>query len=123
MSHRYLLLKTFFFFNYHVRLRGDGPAVSLEPVQLPQHGPGRRAVFVRQVEDVGQQLQVSQGQGLCGVERVLPGSGNIGALPHVRLHGLLARRLLLETGRRTTAAWKGEEEEEEGDDALFLGIT
>lgn len=32
--------------------------VVLEPVQLLQHGPGRRPVFVRQVEEVRQQLQV-----------------------------------------------------------------
>lgn len=78
------------------------PAVSLEPVQLLQHGPGCRAVLVRQVEEVGQQPQVIQGQGLRCVQRVLLESGDIGAASRV------VGPLLLETSWRTTRARRDE---------------
>lgn len=77
--------------------------MSLEPVQLLQHGPGCRAVLVRQVEEVGQQPQVIQGQGLRCVQRVLLESGHIGAASRV------VGPLLLETSWRTTRARRDEE--------------
>ena len=83
-----------------VGLCSGGRSLNLEPVQLLQHGPGRRPVFVRQVEKFRQQLQVVQGQGLGCVQRVLIRARNV-ALSHVCLHWLLFRRLLLET------SWQG----------------
>lgn len=67
----------------------------LQPVQLLQHGPGRGSVFVGQVEEVGQQGQVVQGQRFRRVQWVLLSAGNVWALGHVGLHGLLFQRVLL----------------------------
>lgn len=88
--------------HYLVWFWGSRLTVVLEPVQLPQHGPGRGPVFVRQVEEVWQKLQVVQCQRFSCVQRVLIGPGNIGALSYVCLHGLLIWRLFLETSWRTT---------------------
>lgn len=78
--------------------RGCG-AVAAEPVELVQHGDGRRAVFIRQIEELREQGEILQRQGFGCVQRVVFGSGNM----PVRLHGFFIRRLSF---RASAAGWR-----------------
>lgn len=49
----------------------DDAAVSPEPVKLPQHLHGLVAVFIRQIKELRQQVQVLNGDGFCCEQGVL----------------------------------------------------